>query len=111
MQKILIIDDEPQILELLSSILLDKYIVETITDEFVEKKDLSSFDLIISDFCMPTITGLDIYKKNKGMIKGSFIIFSGSITPVMTKTEKEIHFIEKPLIKDLFDKVDAILLK
>jgi len=64
MAKILIVDDEPDMLKLLSMILREKTSYETTTTnnplEAIELMKQGGFDLVISDLKMPGLDGLEI---------------------------------------------------
>ncbi|QYC82225.1 response regulator, partial [Chlamydia suis] len=67
-EKILIIDDDPHILDLLSELLGTKgFVVSSATGVQRAYKQISTqtFDLIISDMNMPDGSGLDIIKYSK----------------------------------------------
>lgn len=108
MRKILLIDDEQDILESLSELLSEHFIVSIATDTTYNSYDLSTYDLIISDFSMPSTNGIEIFEKHKEKIKGKFIIFSGSITQKMTQLQIGIIFVEKPHLNDLFKQINII---
>lgn len=64
MAKILIVDDEPDMLKLLSMILREKTSYETTTTnnplEAIELMKQGGFDVVISDLKMPGLDGLEI---------------------------------------------------
>jgi CheY-like chemotaxis protein len=67
-KKILIIDDQPDILEVLTEILeILGHEVVAITSGFnLDKKfETNNFDIVISDYQMPDMTGFEIAKKIK----------------------------------------------
>ncbi len=64
--RLLIVDDEPGIVEVLKTVLgEDGYIVETAGNgvEAMERIGCSSYDLVISDLCMPDMDGEALYKR------------------------------------------------
>jgi len=80
--KILIIDDEPNVLSVLYSLLSDKYQCRTATSavealEYLKREEL---DLVLSDIMMPGMTGLElleeITKLNQGIV---VILISGNL--------------------------------
>ena len=75
-KKILAIDDEDIILELLSESLSDDFIIETVTDSkiAIEKIEKDNYDLIITDIFMPNLSGIEVIKKIKEM---------GKVTPII----------------------------
>jgi DNA-binding NtrC family response regulator len=80
-KKILIIDDQPDILEVLTEILeiLGHEVHSTCTGCSLGKKfDLNEFDIIITDYQMPDITGVEVAKKIKHDCPGKKVyIISG----------------------------------
>ncbi len=82
MKKILIVDDEPDLLEIISSefYLLDSIVFQA---DSIEKAtnilNNNSIDLVISDIRMPHKTGIDLLKfiKNKNPIHPPVILMSG----------------------------------
>lgn len=118
---ILVVDDEPDILETISEILnLEGYTVFTARDgnDCLEKLDDVIPDIILLDIMMPGLTTkeiLDQIEQDK-RLKDTKIIF---ITAVgMTEAEKEellsrekvIDFIQKPFeLDELLSKIRAVL--
>lgn len=82
MSNVLIVDDEPQIREIVREILVQNgHRVTEATDgvDAVERLSHSKFDLIISDFTMPRMGGLGILKfLRKNKIRTPTLILSGS---------------------------------
>lgn len=67
--KILVIDDDLDLLKLISNSLKNNYEVDTIND--VEKIDLNrinSYNLILLDVMMPNISGFEFLRKNRTLI-------------------------------------------
>lgn len=108
--KILLVDDEPTILKLLRDILntegYDLLSVENgaVAFEHVLEGD---FDLIITDFRMPELSGKAFYEKAKAAkpgIEEKFIFISGEMDPAAkTKFIEEtgVSVIAKPFRSDL----------
>ena len=107
---ILLVDDEPSIIELLREILApDGYTFSAAHDgavalDMVLKTD---FDLIITDFRMPKLSGKGLYdsaRESKPGIEKKFIFISGEMDPV-TKTqfikETGVRVISKPFRAEL----------
>jgi CheY-like chemotaxis protein len=64
MKRILVMDDEQHVLELVSRVLKAQgYHVETVSDghEAIRKTEANFYDLIIADLKMPDIGGMDVY--------------------------------------------------
>ncbi len=89
-KKILIVDDESFILEVLESILEDDFLVETTTDPENALGLIKSkrYDIIITDYLMPKVTGLDVIKKSKELQpETKLVLISGHI---LTEDEEKI---------------------
>ncbi len=105
MEKILIVEDNPSMLEMLSNIISEKgYGVKTAADVssalLLLKKD--NFDLIISDLQLPDMDGLTFFKRVKN-IEIPFIILTafGSIElAVEAIKEGAFDFVSKPVDPD-----------
>jgi len=80
-KKILIIDDQPDILEVLTEILeiLNHEVVAITSGYNLDKKfQENRFDMVITDYQMPDMTGVDIAKKIKSKYGGTKVyIISG----------------------------------
>jgi CheY-like chemotaxis protein len=66
--RILVIDDDPGVLGALRLMLQERHDVTTVQDPRVAVEDLLSgadYDVIFSDFAMPTLTGEDVYEAVK----------------------------------------------
>lgn len=101
--KILIVDDEPYLLDLMKEILLnggDFEITTTTRGPEALKLIDSSFDLIISDIRMPEVSGMEIYQhlKSKRMENRVIMVtadpFSGDISHFLK--QNRIDFLKKP---------------
>lgn len=118
---ILVVDDEPDILETISEILnLEGYTVFTARNgnECLEKLDDIIPDIILLDIMMPGLTTKEILDQieQDERLKDTKIIF---ITAVgMTEAEKEellsrekvVDFIQKPFeLDELLSKIKAVL--
>ncbi|NNU75273.1 response regulator transcription factor [Clostridium estertheticum] len=70
MAKILVIDDEPDILALIKNILhKDNHLVTTVVNpEKILASELSNFDLILLDIMMPGVDGFTFCKENRGTV-------------------------------------------
>ncbi|MBU4487344.1 MAG: response regulator [Candidatus Delongbacteria bacterium] len=80
-KKILIIDDQQEVLEVLAQILkiYNHEVVAITSGHNLDKKfQMYNFDLVITDYLMPDMTGIDIAKKIKCKYAGTKVyIISG----------------------------------
>ncbi|MEM6297827.1 MAG: response regulator [Bacteroidota bacterium] len=122
MPKILLIDDDHSNLNLLFAILHThdpQYDILKVNDPEVALKNMGRWmpDLVITDWNMPKITGLELIQKTKkisGLENIPFIMVTG----VMTKTanqkealnEGAVYFMHKPIdAKELKEQVQMML--
>jgi DNA-binding NtrC family response regulator len=107
-EKILIVDDEPDMLKLLSMILREKTPYEVTTTnnpvEAVELAKTGDFDLVITDLKMPGLDGLQLLeevKKKDEDIPVIIITAYGTIDAATEAIEKGgFDFITKPFKKE-----------
>lgn len=107
-EKILIVDDEPDMLKLLSMILREKTPYEiTTTNNPLEALELAkkgSFDLVISDLKMPGLDGLELIEAVKKVdldIPIIIITAYGTVESAMEAIQKGgFDFITKPFKKE-----------
>lgn len=102
-KRILIIDDELGICEIMESILEDDYEVTTSTEPEkainIAKKE--TFDLVITDFKMPKMNGMELIKRLQKINKNyKFIIISGHLVDLeqlkFQGNISDLGFIPKP---------------
>ncbi len=106
--KILIVDDEPDMLKLLSMIIREKTNHESVTTnnplEAVELVKKTAFDLVIADLKMPGLDGmelLDAIKKKDEDIPVVIITAYGTVESAMETMHKgAFDFITKPFRKE-----------
>ena len=107
-EKILIVDDEPDMLKLLSMILREKtpYEISTTNNplEAIELAKKSDFDLVISDLKMPGIDGIELIDAIKRLNEDIPIIIITAYGTVESATEAiqkgGFDFITKPFRKE-----------
>ncbi len=107
-EKILIIDDEPDMLKLLSMILREKTHYEiTSTNNPVEAIEMAKkggFDLVISDLKMPGLDGIEIIEAVKGVDPDTPVIIITAYGTVESASEAMqkggFDFITKPFRKE-----------
>lgn len=108
MAKILIIDDEPDMLKLLSMILREKTAYEVATTnnpvEAVELVKQGGFDLVISDLKMPGLDGMEIIDAVKKVDEDIPVIIITAFASVESASEAiqkgGFDFITKPFRKE-----------
>lgn len=103
--RVLIVDDEPEIVEYLS-LFLEKHQITTVgvftPEEGIAASENEKFDAIITDFRMPKMTGLEMVSRIKGGIlnrRTPVIVLSGNLTEeVLERLEKLgiINVMSKP---------------
>jgi DNA-binding NtrC family response regulator len=107
-EKILIVDDEPDMLKLLSMILREKtpYEISTTNNplEAIELAKKGDFDLVISDLKMPGIDGIELIDAIKRLNEDTPIIIITAYGTVESATEAiqkgGFDFITKPFRKE-----------
>lgn len=74
-KQLLVVDDDRNILKMIKTALEDKYEITTMINGILVEKylDTKDVDLIILDYEMPMINGLDVFKKIKAHEKGKDI--------------------------------------
>jgi DNA-binding NtrC family response regulator len=108
MPEILIVDDEPDMLKLLSMILLEKTRYEITTTnnpiEAIELVKQSGFDLVISDLKMPGLDGMEIIDAVKKVDEDIPVIIITAFASVESASEAiqkgGFDFITKPFRKE-----------
>jgi len=107
-ERILVVDDEPNMLRLLKTILMDKtgYVVCTTNNPLEVSKLLQedSFDLVITDLKMPLVDGLDlidIVRKVDATLPIIIITAYGTTETAEEAVQKGAYdFITKPFRKE-----------
>jgi DNA-binding NtrC family response regulator len=104
MQRILIVDDEQNILDSLSLILTyNNYDVDTCLEGFtaIEKVKSVDYDLILLDIKMPKMDGIEVLEKIMEINKDNVVIMisgHGNIETAVEATKKGAYnFLQKPL--------------
>ncbi len=107
-EKLLIVDDEPDMLKLLSMIIREKTNYETVTTnnplEALELAKQGGFDLVIADLKMPGLDGmelLELIQKEDEDIPVIIITAYGTVESAMETMRKgAFDFITKPFRKE-----------
>jgi PAS domain S-box-containing protein len=104
-QKILIVDDEPEILENLETLLSDEgfdVVKASSGNEAVENFEAGSFGLVITDMNMPGLNGLDVLRRVKQIDKDVEVLLLtgyGTMENAIQalRDEGAYDYLEKPL--------------
>jgi len=116
-EKVLVVDDYPPILELVSSLLSKDGAVDTATNgkEALDKALRQYYAVIISDIDMPIMGGLAFYenlKSDHGDVGTRFIFISGALNQeTLAYLQKEnLNYMAKPFhLKDLRQAVHRLI--
>lgn len=118
-KRLLIVDDEETLtFSLYQSFILSNKDYEVVTansgEEAVEKMSINPFDLIITDICMPGISGFDVLKKVKKEYPNTEVVvmtaYGSSDNREKALNEGAHFYIEKPFeIKEFKKLVMQIL--
>ncbi len=116
MDRILIVDDEPGIIESLTLVLSDSFDVDSSTDGFSALKKISQnrYDLMLLDIKMPRMDGLEVLEKAREIDSDLMVIMisgHGTIETAVDATRKgAFDFLEKPFdISNLVLKINNAL--
>jgi CheY-like chemotaxis protein len=98
MKKVLVVDDEPMMLNILTFYLKKTYFVDTESNpqNVIERCKNNEYSAIVTDFYMPEMTGLELVQSlKKEGINVPIILMSGSH---LTENEKKLFngFLHKP---------------
>jgi len=107
-EKILIVDDEPDMLKLLSMIIREKSPYEVTTTnnpvEAIELVKKGGFDLVISDLKMPGLDGIEIIEAVKRLDEDTPVVIITAYGTVESASEAMLKggfdFITKPFRKE-----------
>lgn len=102
MKRIMIIDDELDILDVLERYLSRKYIVDTFSNpnDALNSAKSTNYDLILSDVMMPQVSGFDILTQLKEINKNLKVVLMTAYTSEERKERAlQLHadkYLEKP---------------
>ncbi len=109
-EKVLLIDDEPIMLRLIAEILERKGKEISLAENgslAIEKLKTESFDLIITDMCMPKKTGLDVMMAAKDLQPQCPVIIAtahGSVESAVDAVKLgAFHYLLKPFSLEVFE--------
>jgi DNA-binding response OmpR family regulator len=121
-KRILLIDDEPDIIFTMKDILEEGFKIDTFNDPIIalESYRSNSYDLVILDIKMPKMDGFELYTKLKekdSQVEICFLTASEMFYEkfrktrlVFSKTIGEDYFIQKPIdTKDLVRRLTSII--
>lgn len=116
-KKILVVDDEPSILELIEyNLESNDYQVSTATDGqmALNKVNASDFDLMLLDQMLPKLSGIDVLKKMRQTGNLTPVIFLTAVDSEDNKIEGLISgaddYVTKPFsIKELLARIEVVL--
>jgi CheY-like chemotaxis protein len=108
---VLVVDDEPLMLEMIQSMLEAEYDLATFSDPRAALAAMlaGSFDVILCDLMMPELTGMDIYERvcvERSALAGKFIFISGGAF-----TERARTFVAsntRPLLTKPFHRAELL---
>jgi PAS domain S-box-containing protein len=115
--RILIIDDEPNVLDVLTKALIGRgYTVDAVGDgeDGLARLAESKFDVILCDFRMPGLSGMDFYRRiqsEKPHLASKIIFITGDTANLVTRRfveENNLNILEKPF--ELPDLIQVIRL-
>lgn len=117
MKKILVVDDEPTILELIEyNLESNDYEVSTATDGqmALDKANTNVFDLILLDQMLPKMSGIEVLKKMRKDGNLTPVIFLTAVDSEDNKIEGLVSgaddYITKPFsIKELLARIEVVL--
>jgi len=102
-KRILIVDDEPIILNILKALVEDLAIIETAQNgqEALSRVKEQYFDVIISDLSMPVLDGIEFYRQaslNDPNIGNRFLFYTGNLANEYIRffSENNIQYLTKP---------------
>jgi len=121
--RILVIDDEPDIVQSIRSVLEKRYDVDMITDprKALDNFKAGSYDLVLLDYRMPNVNGFQLYRYLARVDPSLTICFMTAYEIFESKREKEDfeklsppvnanYIIKKPFTKqDLLEKIQQLL--
>lgn len=106
---VLVIDDEPSVLLTFKGMLEDKFNVDVFKDskealEHYIKMNSSSYDVVITDLRMPSINGIQMYKRIKEIDSGIKVLFCSALDAAeeilsLFPEIKSSDILRKPILK------------
>ncbi|HWU86423.1 MAG TPA: response regulator [Kofleriaceae bacterium] len=113
MKRILIVEDEPDLLEALAFALEDRYEVRTAANGrgALELLAAESFDAMIVDLMMPVMSGAELIRALDAASRPPIVVLSAGRDLRETCAELGItHYLQKPYrLSDLLEKIAAVL--
>jgi signal transduction histidine kinase/ActR/RegA family two-component response regulator len=118
-QRVLIVEDEPTVAQLISDVLRDEgFEIQVLLDgrDAVQRASRERFDLIICDMKMPNLDGQTLYQTLSVEGKGAqnqFLFVTGDVLGAKTHdflTKNQLQHVAKPFrVEELLEKVHEVL--
>ncbi len=118
-QRVLVVEDEPTVAQLISDVLRDEgFEIEILLDgrDAAERVLRESFDLIICDMKMPNLDGQSLYESllpGRKFLQKRFLFVTGDVLGAKTQeflTKNELPHLAKPFrMEELLEKVHQVL--
>lgn len=117
--KILVVDDEEKVLELLKKILSDRYLVFSAIngEEALKQLDKEEIDIILLDIMMPKQNGIELLRCIRKKYEDSIDVIMVSVSAVIKDVVEAIklgayHYITKPFeIVELLSVIEEVVEK
>jgi len=117
-KRILIVDDEPIIRDILSALVEDLAVIETVENgqEALSRVKVKYFDAIISDISMSVLNGIEFYRQasvSDPNIGNRFLFYTGNPTNEHMRyfSENNIQYLTKPAPMGQIQKIVRNILK
>ena len=116
--RVLIVDDDQDLLELLQDALRDRYDVEVASTALDAASRLTAFqpDVILLDIRLPDLSGLQVcrhfqgYKKSRNVPILTMSAYGGEIDPLEVRRSGADAFLPKPLrLMELKERIEAMV--
>jgi len=108
----LIVDDDKLIRDYMDAVFSDEAIISTACNgrEALSLLTKTNFDVVICDFQMPYLNGIDLFKEmksDKSTTCDKFILCTGSLTQEIYQfcSNNKIPFCQKPIKNDVLKKI------
>ncbi len=113
MRKVLIIDDDTDIKDLIEIILSDKFstVTSTSVKQMMDKYDINEFDIVVTDYLsedISCITMIEAYPNQRFLIVTAY---SDSVPDIRNLLKREnVDYLRKPFdISDITERIENLL--